>query len=305
MYKGRDRGRPKQQKAVDMANTRSTTKGSPASVAKKATGKKVAKQAKPAKAEKQKSTVQSKKIEKELNEKKKEQKQEQEQKQEEEEFQLPSDSDNSDNEGSEESDTELAIHDDIISAGKDASSEANTKVSNQSGHTVIQPSSGSSAYNKSDKSDSGKSKRGVIYIGRLPNGFEEKELRKYFEQFGEITRLRLSRNKKTGKSKHYAFLEFKEAEVAKVAAETMDNYLLMGHLLSVSVLNSDKVHEKLFVGANIKFKVVPYGKINQLKHDKKKSKADWEKLNKNHINSIKSKQESLAAMGIDFDINNL
>lgn len=291
-----------------MANTRSSTKATSASVAKKASGTRVGKQAKAGKAgkavkaEKQKSTVQSKKLEKELNEKKEEEAASAAAA--EEEFQLPSDSDDSDNEGSEESDTELAIHEDIIAGNKGASSEASTKVSNQAGHTVIQPA-GSGAGSRADKSDGSKGKRGVIYIGRLPNGFEEKELRKYFEQFGEITRLRLSRNKKTGKSKHYAFLEFKEAEVAKVAAETMDNYLLMGHLLSVSVLDSDKVHEKLFVGANIKFKVVPYGKLNQLKHDKKKSKAEWEKLSKNHANSIKSKQESLAAMGIDFDINNL
>jgi nucleolar protein 15 len=59
-------------------------------------------------------------------------------------------------------------------------------------------------------------------------------MRAYFGQFGNVTRLRLSRNKKTGKSKHYAFVEFADAEVAKIVAETMHNYLLFGHLLQCS-----------------------------------------------------------------------
>jgi nucleolar protein 15 len=37
---------------------------------------------------------------------------------------------------------------------------------------------------------------GTIYIGRIPHGFFEPQMRAYFSQFGEITRLRLSRNKK-------------------------------------------------------------------------------------------------------------
>jgi hypothetical protein len=40
----------------------------------------------------------------------------------------------------------------------------------------------------------------------------------YFSQFGKLTKVRLSRNKKTGKSKHYAFMEFQHPEVATIAA---------------------------------------------------------------------------------------
>jgi nucleolar protein 15 len=39
-------------------------------------------------------------------------------------------------------------------------------------------------------------KKGIIYIGHLPKGFNEQELRKFFEQFGEISRLRVSRSSK-------------------------------------------------------------------------------------------------------------
>ncbi len=42
----------------------------------------------------------------------------------------------------------------------------------------------------------------------LPHGFFEKQLLAFFSQFGKLTHVRLSRNKKTGHAKHYAFLEF-------------------------------------------------------------------------------------------------
>ncbi|KAG6879691.1 hypothetical protein C0992_012989, partial [Termitomyces sp. T32_za158] len=38
--------------------------------------------------------------------------------------------------------------------------------------------------------------RGVVYIGRVPHGFYEDQMRGYFSQFGDVTRVRLSRNKK-------------------------------------------------------------------------------------------------------------
>ena len=37
---------------------------------------------------------------------------------------------------------------------------------------------------------------GVIYIGRLPWGLEERGLRAYFTQFGKVEQLRLGRSRK-------------------------------------------------------------------------------------------------------------
>lgn len=96
---------------------------------------------------------------------------------------------------------------------------------------------------------------GVIYIGRLPHGFYEHEMRSYFSQFGPIRNLRVSRNKLTGKPKHFAFIEFEEASTAAIVAKTMDNYLLFGHILKCSVIPKAQVHDELFKGANKRFKV--------------------------------------------------
>uniref|UniRef100_A0A8C8DR17 RRM domain-containing protein n=1 Tax=Oryzias sinensis TaxID=183150 RepID=A0A8C8DR17_9TELE len=67
---------------------------------------------------------------------------------------------------------------------------------------------------------------GVVYVGHLPLGLFEPQLKSYFEQFGSVQRLRLSRSKKTGGSKGFAFVEFECEEVAKIVAETMNNYLM-------------------------------------------------------------------------------
>jgi nucleolar protein 15 len=40
------------------------------------------------------------------------------------------------------------------------------------------------------------SETGVVYLSRIPHGFYEDQMRAYFSQFGEISRLRLSRNKR-------------------------------------------------------------------------------------------------------------
>ena len=37
---------------------------------------------------------------------------------------------------------------------------------------------------------------GVVYVGHVPHGFYEQEMRAYFSQFGTVKRLRLARSKK-------------------------------------------------------------------------------------------------------------
>lgn len=89
-------------------------------------------------------------------------------------------------------------------------------------------------------------------------------MREYFVQFGPISRLRLSRNRTTGASRHFAFIEFEHEEVAKIAANTMDNYLMFGHILKAKFVAKEQVHENLFKGAGKRFKKVPWNRIERM-----------------------------------------
>ncbi|KAI6155393.1 hypothetical protein BKA82DRAFT_4078057 [Pisolithus tinctorius] len=145
--------------------------------------------------------------------------------------------------------------------------------------------------------------RGVLCISRLPHGFYEDQLRGYFSQFGEITRLRLSRNKKTGKSKHYAFLEFESASVSQIVAETMDNYLLMGHILQCKIIPKDEVHPELWVGANRKWRKVPQDRIVRVQHHKPRSEDSIHKAEKRLMRRQRERKRKLEEAGIKYDLD--
>jgi nucleolar protein 15 len=94
----------------------------------------------------------------------------------------------------------------------------------------------------------------TIYIGHIPHGFYEKEMEGFFSQFGVVTNLRLSRSKRTGASKGYAFIEFGDAETAAIAAKTMDKYLMHGKQLVAHVVPPETASRpKLFKGADKPF----------------------------------------------------
>jgi nucleolar protein 15 len=80
----------------------------------------------------------------------------------------------------------------------------------------------------------------------------------FFSQFGRLTRVRVSRSKKTGKAKHYAFLEFAVPEVARIAADAMEGHFMFAQRLAVRCLKRGEVHPELFKGANRKFKQVGF-----------------------------------------------
>ncbi|KAI9138757.1 hypothetical protein BKA69DRAFT_1089816 [Paraphysoderma sedebokerense] len=145
--------------------------------------------------------------------------------------------------------------------------------------------------------------RGVVYLGRIPHGFYEDEMRAYFTQFGKVTRLRMSRNKKTGKSRHFAFIEFESADVADIVAQTMDNYLLFNHILKCQVVPKEKVHADLFKGANRKFKVIPWAKVEMVKHNKPKSTEQYSRMVKRLVGKEEKKRQKLKEMGIEYDFD--
>lgn len=38
--------------------------------------------------------------------------------------------------------------------------------------------------------------KGIVYIGHIPHGFYEEQMKNYFKQFGKVTRVRVARSKR-------------------------------------------------------------------------------------------------------------
>lgn len=101
--------------------------------------------------------------------------------------------------------------------------------------------------------------RGVVLVQNLPKGFFEKQLKKYFSQYGRVTRLRLARSERTGGTKGYAYIEFKYPEVAQVAAESMNGYLMFRQRLKTVYIPPAKQDHDYFKQP-VKFVKLKFGK---------------------------------------------
>ncbi|KAJ8060055.1 hypothetical protein OCU04_011665 [Sclerotinia nivalis] len=127
-------------------------------------------------------------------------------------------------------------------------------------------------------------------------------MKAYFSQFGDILKIRLSRNRRTGASKHYAWIQFGSKGVAEIVAKTMDNYLLFNHILKVKLVPDEQLPEDLFKGANRRFKKVPWNKIEGRRLEQGAGEEQWEKRiskaeKKREIAAEKSKQ-----IGYEFEV---
>ncbi|XP_068602515.1 MKI67 FHA domain-interacting nucleolar phosphoprotein isoform X2 [Brachionichthys hirsutus] len=140
---------------------------------------------------------------------------------------------------------------------------------------------------------------GVIYLAHLPLGLFEPQLKAYFQQFGKVLRLRLSRSKKTGGSKGYAFVEFDCDEVAKIVAETMNNYLMGERIIKCHVIPPEKVHEKLFVGSQKTFRKPSYPAVKR--YNKSRTEEQLAKMADKLVRKEWKLRKRLAAKGVDYD----
>ncbi|XP_017867399.1 PREDICTED: MKI67 FHA domain-interacting nucleolar phosphoprotein [Drosophila arizonae] len=155
--------------------------------------------------------------------------------------------------------------------------------------------------------------RGVVFIKHLPHGFFEQQLRQYFKQFGHVTRLRLARSERTGGSKGYAFVEFEYPEVAKVAANTMDNYLMFQKVVKATYIPPEKQKFNYFkntvkkvtnkAGKEIYVSDVTKATQRSVKQQNDWSEAACQKRTVAGIKKLKQMEKKYKHLGID--ISNL
>ncbi|KAM6421169.1 MKI67 FHA domain-interacting nucleolar phosphoprotein [Rhynochetos jubatus] len=140
---------------------------------------------------------------------------------------------------------------------------------------------------------------GVVYVGHLPRRLCELQLREYFGQFGKVTRLRLSRSKKTGASKGYGFIEFESDEVAKIVADTMNNYLFCERLLKCQFMSPERVHENLFKNSDRVFQKPSLPAVKR--YNKIRSLVQKAKMTERLLRKEKLLRKRLAEKGLDYD----
>ena len=62
-----------------------------------------------------------------------------------------------------------------------------------------------------------------IFVGSLPFKIEESELQEIFEEYGEVTSVKIITDRATGRSKGFGFVEMTNEEEAKKAIEELNN----------------------------------------------------------------------------------
>lgn len=111
----------------------------------------------------------------------------------------------------------------------------------------------------------------------------------------------MARNKKTGRSKHYAFIEFESEDVAQIVAETMNNYLLFEHMLKCTTVPAEKVHENLFVGSERIYKPFNFELMNRRSHNRKKTSEELEVKHAKLKKTEERLREQINKAGIEYD----
>ena len=70
-----------------------------------------------------------------------------------------------------------------------------------------------------------------VYVGGLPNGLTEGDVTTVFAQFGEVVDILIPREKKTGKTKGFAFIAYEDQRSTVLAVDNFNGAKLMGRTL--------------------------------------------------------------------------
>ena len=73
-----------------------------------------------------------------------------------------------------------------------------------------------------------------IYVGNLPRQSSEDDLRRLFEPFGKIMSANVIKDKFSGESKGFGFVEFSKKSEGEAAIEALNGKDFMGQALTVN-----------------------------------------------------------------------
>ncbi|NXI99742.1 MK67I protein, partial [Psophia crepitans] len=103
----------------------------------------------------------------------------------------------------------------------------------------------------------------------------------------------------TGASKGYGFIEFESDDVAKIVADTMNNYLFSERLLKCQFMSPERVHENLFKNSTKIFLKPSQPAVRR--YNKIRSLVQKAKMTKRLLRKEKLLRKRLAEKGLDYD----
>ncbi|OQX18583.1 MAG: RNA-binding protein [Desulfobulbaceae bacterium A2] len=73
-----------------------------------------------------------------------------------------------------------------------------------------------------------------VYVGNLPYGMTDDELRALFQEFGEVSRAQIVIDKPTGRSKGFGFVEMPDNAQAEEAIKSLNDKMVKGRNIKVN-----------------------------------------------------------------------
>jgi len=73
-----------------------------------------------------------------------------------------------------------------------------------------------------------------IYVGNLPYGITEDDLKEAFESFGEVETVKIIKDRYSGESKGFGFVEMPDRGGAEAAIDGLDGTELKGRTIKVN-----------------------------------------------------------------------
>ena len=84
-----------------------------------------------------------------------------------------------------------------------------------------------------------------LYVGNLPYRITEDQLRETFEEFGKVSSCTIIKDKVTGESKGFGFLEMPESPEAQAAIGGLNGRELMGRKINVNEARPRESHSSV------------------------------------------------------------
>ena len=79
-----------------------------------------------------------------------------------------------------------------------------------------------------------------IYVGNLSYGMREDTLKELFEQYGEVTSVKIVKDRMTGRSRGFGFVEMSDRDEAEKAIEALNETDVDGRNIRVNVARSKR-----------------------------------------------------------------